>query len=361
MTTVVMTADCVGGVWSYALGLCRALSDIRFVLVTLGASPRQDQEIAARALPNVLLIESGFRLEWVAGGQDDVAGSRQWLDAICRRHAADLVHVNGFAQARLGGGLPVVAVAHSDVVSWWLAVHRSPPPAEWDAYRQRVGEGLAAATRVIAPTHAVLDDVERNYGLQRRDGRVIPNGIDIEAFAPLPKKPVIMAAGRIWDAAKNLQLLDGIARDLPWPVEIAGDTAHPQYGAAPLRHARALGILSSAGMQQTLGEAAIFAAPAHYEPFGLAVLEAAAAGCALVLADIPSLRENWEGSALFVPPADGPAWRAALVWLIDDHAHRERLGSLARMRARDFSLQASAARYRALYRELTEPMHRQVA
>ncbi len=32
--------------------------------------------------------------------------------------------------------------------------------------------------------------------------------------------------------------------------------------------------------------------PARYEPFGLSVLEAALSGCALVLGDIPSLRES---------------------------------------------------------------------
>ena len=53
----------------------------------------------------------------------------------------------------------------------------------------------------------------------------------------------------------------------------------------------------------------IYALPARYEPFGLSVLEAALSGCALVLGDIPSLREIWDGAALFVDPDD--ARRAA--------------------------------------------------
>ena len=46
---------------------------------------------------------------------------------------------------------------------------------------------------------------------------------------------------------------------------------------------------------------------ARYEPFGLAVLEAAQAGCALVLSDIPTFRELWNGAAQFVPPGDDAA------------------------------------------------------
>ena len=53
-----------------------------------------------------------------------------------------------------------------------------------------------------------------------------------------------------------------------------------------------------------MGRAAIYALPARYEPFGLSILEAALSGCALVIGDIPSLREIWADAALFVP-SDG--------------------------------------------------------
>src|SRR6202162_3625024 len=55
-----------------------------------------------------------------------------------------------------------------------------------------------------------------------------------------------------------------------------------------------------------MAAAAIFVAPASYEPFVLSILEATLSICALILGDISSLRENWNGAASFVP-LDDPA------------------------------------------------------
>ncbi len=360
--TVLMTADTVGGVWSYALGLCAALPEIGFVLATLGPRPSPAQRAAVARLDNVSLAESDFRLEWMEGGAADIAASRRWLETLADRHAVDLVHIDGYAQAALAGGRPVVCVAHSDVLSWWRAVRGEPAPAAWREYRRQVVCGLGAAARVVAPTAAVLGDLRREYGMPLPNAAIIPNGIDIGAFSIEPKRRAIMAAGRIWDEAKNLLLLDGIAPLLASSVEIAGDTAHPEHGAAELRHARALGVLGPAQMRQRLGAAAIFAAPARYEPFGLGILEAAAAGCALVLGDIAPLRETWDGAAIFVPPEDAGRWRDALARLIEDCGERRRLSLAARARAERFTIARTALCYRALYRELAaEAAARQVA
>jgi hypothetical protein len=62
---------------------------------------------------------------------------------------------------------------------------------------------------------------------------VIPNGIDLARFTPRDKQPVVMAAGRLWDRAKNVAVLDEIAGGLAWPVEIAGETKRPDEGDTP--------------------------------------------------------------------------------------------------------------------------------
>lgn len=359
--TVLMTADAVGGVWHYALGLCAALPEIRFVLAVMGPLPSAAQREAAGRLDNVVLEEYGHRLEWMAGAAAQLGPSRHWLVLLARRHGADLVHVNGYAHALNRTGLPALAVAHSDVLSWWRAVHGEAPPGEWEPYRREVIAGLCAAERVVAPTAAVLDDLARHYGFPAGSGLVIPNGIDTGIFAPRPKRAAIMAAGRLWDEAKNLALLDGIAGNLDWPIEIAGEAAHPEGGAAQLRAARPLGVLTPAEMAERLGSAAIYAAPARYEPFGLGILEAAASGCALVLGDIRSLRETWDGAALFLPPDDRTAWRTALACLIPCDERRQALGEAARTRALRFTRERMAQRYAALYRELTGGTAREVA
>jgi glycogen synthase len=306
---VLMTADTVGGVWSYSLALCRALRQTRFILATMGPRPTRAQRREVERLGNVVLAESDWRLEWMAGGAADFPASRDWLADLAERHDIDLVHVNGYAHADLGVDRPVLVAAHSDVQSWWEAVHKRPAPAEWGAYTRRVAAGLNAATRVVAPTATVLGDLERHYVRLTGHAQVIPNGTDLSAFSLLPKRLVVAGAGRLWDAGKNLAALEAVAPGLDWPVEIAGDVEHPESGTVSFVNARLVGRLSSAEMARQLGAASIFVAPAVYEPFGLAILEAAAAGCALVLGDIPSLRENWDGAALFVEPEDRPARR----------------------------------------------------
>jgi glycogen synthase len=121
-------------------------------------------------------------------------------------------------------------------------------------------------------------------------------------------------------------------------------------------------VLAPAELRSRFAQAAIFAAPALDEPFGLGILEAAAAGCALVLGDIASLRENWAGAAVLLPPADRGRWLAALGRLIDDPRERQRLGAAARARAQRFTLTSTGERYLAVYRELiADPEGRRAA
>jgi glycosyltransferase involved in cell wall biosynthesis len=351
--TVLMTADAVGGVWSYSLSLCAALPEYRFVLAVMGPLPSPAQRAAAGQLGNVVLEEYGHRLEWMQGAAEHLGPSRHWIATLARRHGADLMHINGYAHAVNDTGLPTLVVAHSDVLSWWHAVHGEAAPFEWAPYRREVMAGLDAADRVVAPTAAVLGDLARHYRFRRNRGVVIGNGIDVAAFSSRPKRAVVMAAGRLWDAAKNLSVLDEIAGELDWPVEIAGDPAHPESGAVRFATARLLGVLSPAEMAAAFGEAATYAAPARYEPFGLGILEAAASGCALVLGDIASLRETWDGAALFVPPDDRAAWRSTLGCLIADDARRDTLAAAALQRSAALTRERRAASYAALYRELS--------
>jgi glycosyltransferase involved in cell wall biosynthesis len=178
---------------------------------------------------------------------------------------------------------------------------------------------------------------------------VVYNGRSAQAFPAAGKRPFIFSAGRIWDEAKNIGLLDHIAPELAWPVYVAGSQAGAR---AKLRHLPSLGQLSPSRLRSTLGEAAIYAAPAFYEPFGLAILEAALSGCTLVLADIPTLRELWDGAAVFVSPRDPQAWIPALNGLVRDQAQRERLGQLAYERARLYSLERMVQGYDDLYAAL---------
>lgn len=84
----------------------------------------------------------------------------------------------------------------------------------------------------------------------------------------------------------------------------------------------------------------------------ITVLEAASAGCALVLGNIPSLLENWYGAAWFVDSDDDAALRDAINTLIEDNELRECYAAAARKRALAFSAARMAASYAELYTEL---------
>ncbi len=110
-----------------------------------------------------------------------------------------------------------------------------------------------------------------------------------------------------------------------------------------------LGRLSGRELAGWYSRAAIYAAPAHYEPFGLSILEAALSGCALVLGDIESLREIWDGAAVFVSPNDREALTLALRNLMDNPGEREALAARSLERAREFTPGRMAEAYLETY------------
>ena len=347
---VLMTADTVGGVWTYALELARALEphDVEIVLATMGApmSPAQRDEVAG--LENVRVHESSFRLEWMQSPWDDVARAGDWLLGLAAHEQPDVIHLNGYAHGDLPWPAPVLMVGHSCVLSWWEAVKGVPAPREWDEYARRVASGLHAADLVVAPSRTMLSALERLYGLTRASC-AIPNGREQRGAGPAAKEHIVLAAGRLWDEAKNLEALDRVAAQLPWPVYLAGNTDSPDGQAREYRGAQLLGMLDSSSLAQWMARAAIYALPARYEPFGLTVLEAAQAGCALVLGDIPSLRELWGDDALYLEPDDDSALADVIHRLCSDDVLRTRMGARARGRALGFTPRRMAARYHSAY------------
>jgi glycosyltransferase involved in cell wall biosynthesis len=130
---------------------------------------------------------------------------------------------------------------------------------------------------------------------------------------------------------------------------------------AKLTGVEALGRVTAETLAGWYARASIYALPARYEPFGLTALEAALAGCALVLGDIPSLREVWSDTALFVPADDHEALEIALKILIANEELRRRYAVRARARALRYTPQRMAAAYYSVYRDLAgRPAHMRV-
>jgi len=348
---VLMTADTVGGVWTYALELSRALGEqgVEVALATMGAPLSIDQWAEARALPRVRVFESGFKLEWIADPWNDVDRAGEWLLDLERQLRPDFIHLNSFVHGSLPWRVPSIAVAHSCVLSWWEAVKGGAAPGEWDRYAREVSRGLRGVNVVAAPTDFMLTALEKHYGLVPVR-LLIPNGRDPTQFTPRAKEEFVLTAGRFWDEAKNLSALDRVAPNLPWPVYACStDVPACVESGASAAHVHMLGPQPSHRLASWMGRASIYALPARYEPFGLSILEAALAGCALALGDIPSLREIWDDAAIYVAPEDTDALETALNLLIEDESLRLDVAARARSRALMFSPQRMAQRYGAAY------------
>jgi glycogen(starch) synthase len=346
--TVLMTTDTVGGVWTYALDLARALGrrGVSVVLAAVGDPPSLAQRRDARTVASICLEHHPGKLEWMQDPWDDVRATGEWLLDLARACRADVVHLNGYAHATLPFEAPVLVVAHSCVVSWWEAVRRTPLPPEWAQYRRVVSAGLANADAIVAPSGHMARSLRRCYGVPASP-RVIYNGSGIDGVASSHKQPLALSAGRLWDEAKNVATLARAAPAVRWPVYVAGD------GGGELSGVRLLGRLGRRALARWYARAAIYVLPARYEPFGLSALEAALSGCALVLGDIPSLREIWGDAACYAPPDDAVRLAATVNALVDDQAALSSMATRALTRARRYTLDTCSDAYLALYHQLT--------
>ncbi len=202
---------------------------------------------------------------------------------------------------------------------------------------------------------------------------IIPNGVDVERFHPLvapfaewrdPAFTNILFVGRL-DPRKGVQDLiaampevvmrtDGRARLL-----VVGDSyLRPQIMAgvptSVREHVHFLGHVPSADLSRWYATGDIFCSPATgNESFGIVLIEAMAAGRAVVCSDIPGYRTvvtPAKDAAVF-PPGDVPALARTLAQLVEDPARRGRLAEEGRQRALEFSWPRVVDRIEDVYRE----------
>ena len=350
---VLMTADAVGGVWTYALDLTAGLRErgLEVTVAVLGPPPTDSQRNAARAL-NAPLIETGLPLDWLAEDAETVARSARRLSALADGHGTDLVHLNSPALAADAGfSVPVLGVCHSCMATWWDAVRGGDLPEDFGWRSTVLARGYLACDALIAPSLAFAGATHARYGVAPR---CVSNGRRAggRTFHPESKRRVVFTSGRLWDPGKNVAALDDAADLMRREVVAAGPLEGPTGELVALSAMTALGALDDRAMTDALNEAAVFASLALYEPFGLGVLEAAQSGCALVLSDIPTFRELWTGAAVFVSPDNAQAVAATLDALLDQPSETERLGRLAAARAATFSIEAAVDGTLAAYQAI---------
>ena len=343
---VLMTTDTVGGVWTFTCDLTEELLRRGHAvhLVSFGRLPSSDQAGWQEAMrgghPHLFgFTNSDLPLEWMQEN-DRVfpEGEALLQDVILRAAEPDVLLSNQFCFGALTGSLPRVVVAHSDVLSWARACKpEAASSSPWlNRYTAMVQRGLLQADTVVAPTRWMLKALTPSFFLPH-GGTVIPNGRQLKpAKAASSRRLQAVTAGRLWDEAKGLDLLVNV--DLPVPVLLAGEVSSGA-NAEPVpkrENLRLLGQLSQEDLQAVFRESAVYLCTSRYEPFGLAPLEAAQCGCAVVARDLPSLREVWDDAALYFSDAD--ELKMQVRHLVDDPAALAEAQRCAQSRAERYTV-----------------------
>jgi len=304
---ILMTTDTVGGVWTFTQELTRGLlqNGCAVALVSFGTTPSDAQvewcRDFARAWGSSFQYQaSDIPLEWMVDNCTAYSHALPLLISVARQFKPDVLQTNQYCFGALPLDIPKIIVAHSDVLSWAGCQGRRLDDSDWlRRYRALVTKGLAEADYIVAPTQWMLEALEQHFTMPHKRS-VIANGRSVAASQLWPRKMQAVTAGRIWDEAKNISIFRNMQS--PVPLLIAGELLPATDYDRP-RFATFVGRLPEQKLLALFRESSIYICTSVYEPFGLAPLEAAQCGCAVVANDIPSLREVWQDAALYFSDA----------------------------------------------------------
>lgn len=361
---ILITSDTLNGNWTYTRELVSGLitRGCRVTLVSFGQIPLPDQTAWMDRLYGLDYHPTAFRLDWMQEGQHDFYDASAYLCSLVKDAKPDVVHSNHLGHGALPVAVPRIVVAHGDMLTWWSAVHgREPKDSAWLRwYRQTLARGLAEATAVVAPSEWMLNSLRAHYSGARHEA-VIHHGRNPIFFNPyVTKEDTVLAIGRLIDPAKQVNLL---TQDrFPVPVCIVGDDC-VEPAKVPLRadvrfddgnSGIALkGPQSESQMRMLYSRASIYAGTARYEPSGMSILEAALSRCALVLNDIPALRELWGQAAIYFKTNDAASLADCVHLLNDDTDLRRNFANRAFNRAREcYNAHRMTDNYIQLYRSV---------
>jgi glycosyltransferase involved in cell wall biosynthesis len=210
-----------------------------------------------------------------------------------------------------------------------------PGPTAWakDRWNRRVLRGAAAH----APwSHWVADSLVNDYGVDPAVIEVIPPGVDVDAWAPAPRgegPPKFLFVGADFERKGGRRLLEAFATvggaaelHIVTRSEVAaGANVHVHHGLSP----------NDPELLRLYRTSDIFVLPSGTETFGIAAVEAAAAGLPVVATVTGGLKDLVvEGATGFVvEPGDVAGLARAMARLAEDRELRQRLGAAGRARA----------------------------
>ena len=354
---ILLTTETIGGVWTFTKELTTELLQRghAVALVSIGGQPSHEQQAwcAARSRAHGTSFQfaaSNTPLEWMEKNEFVFTQGAGVLLHAAKQFRPDLLHSSQFCFGALSLDIPKLVSAHSDVLSWACACRpQGLEESRWlRQYRALVAQGLQSCDAVASPTRWMALELARHYN-DLPPSYVIRNGRSLDAPESRLRTVQAVTVGPLWDEAKNIEMLRAV--NAPIPIYVAGER---QCGSSPaprqIGRAVLLGALPQSSLLTLFARSSVYIATSIYEPFGIAPLEAALCGCAVVANDIASLREVWGEDALYF---DGPR---SLSMLLHELNRDERRLAEARQRsfarANELTAQRMADGYEALYKAL---------
>ncbi len=349
------------GLSTYSRELVRALraggAVVRFF------AHREDGEVVPVERGDALLLRA-WHFKTVTIPQP---GSMRTIIAALSDFAPDVVHISWSFSLSDGA---IARAAHRLGAACVATFHLPHGPT--GTARGRVLHGLYRYHR-LRMTHVdrciALSEAQRvllvRAGYPAARVEVIPNGVDTDAITPGPSdvrtelgaRLILLYVGRL-DPEKRVPALVESFLSLGLPPDhllcLAGDgIQRDRLERVAARHpnVRVLGLVSSARALALLRGCDVFVLPSTAEGLALSLLEAMAAGCAIVATDAGEDGHALEGAGVVIPTHPlRPALDEGIAQLVADPDLRARLGRAARERAvRDYSMSANAQRVLSVY------------
>ena len=225
-------------------------------------------------------------------------------------------------------------------------------------------------TRIVAPSQWLAGEARRSSLLGRFNVNVIPNGVDVETFAPRDRRiardvlgmpqdahVVLFAADAVGNHHKGMDLLleaiNGV--DTGLPLILASMGSNPAVAPKGNMH---LGRMENMHLMSYIYSAAdLFVLPTRAEALGNVLLEAMACGVPCVSFDVGGVPDavRHQETGLLAPAEDVAVLRSSIVGLLQNDALRIRMGIRSRHVAEtEFATHHIAAKYAKIYAELIE-------
>lgn len=354
---ILLASDMFGGVWTVTTELTTELLQRghAVALVGLGRTPSHEQQAwcAAKSRahgPSFQFTASNIPLEWMEKNEFVFTQGAGMLFHVAKQFRPDLLHSSQFCFGALSLDIPKLIAAHGDVLSWADAcTPQGLERSRWlQQYRSLVTRGLQSCDAIACPTRWMGLELARHYS-DLPPSYVIRNGRSLEPPESRLRTVQAVTVGGLWDEAKNIEMLRSV--NAPIPIYVAGERRRGT-SPAPRQMGRSilLGTLPQSSLLALLARSSIYIATSIYEPFGIAPLEAALCGCAVVANDIPSLREVWGDDALYF---SGPRELSTLLHQLNrDERRLAEARQRAFARAKELTAHRMADGYEALYRAL---------